>query len=134
MNKMIKLYQCSVGGMDACTGFLLVFFPVWTLHLMGMTQIPEPADIISFVGIFVMAVGMSYFLVRDKDVAGWEMQWRVTGVMRGCVACFLTWKILGAGWEVRWATVLVTDIAIAVIQFTGLKKGWLGNGELRIKN
>ncbi len=125
MNHKIKFYQWAVGGMDACTGFLLVFFPVWTLHLMGMTQIPEPADIISFVGIFVMSVGLSYFLVREKDVEGWEMQWRVTGVMRACVACFLMWKIAMAGWEVRWATVLFTDIFIAVVQFAGLKKGWL---------
>lgn len=127
MNSKIKLYQWAVGGMDACTGFLLVFFPVWTLHLMGMKRIPDPADIISFVGIFVMAVGLSYFLVREKDPIGWEMQWKVTGLMRACVAGFLAWKIFFCGWEVRWATVLFTDISIAVVQFAGLKKGWLRN-------
>ena len=132
MNHKIKLYQWGVGGMDACAGFLLVFFPAWTLNLMGMTQVPEPVDIISFVGIFVMAVGLSYFLVREKDVVGWEMQWRVSGVMRACVACFLAWKIFGSDWEIRWATVLFTDVSIAVVQFTGLKKGWLGNGKLKV--
>lgn len=125
MNHKLKLFQWAVGACDASTGVLLVFAPVWTLHLMGMKNIPNPADIISFVGIFVMAVGVSYFLVNREDVSGWKMQWKVTSLVRLSVACFLTWKILGANWEMLWATVLLTDLVIAGIQIFGLKNGWL---------
>jgi len=125
MNHKLKLFQWAVGACDACTGILLVFAPVWTLHLMGMKNIPDPADIISFVGIFVAAVGVSYFLVNREDVAGWKMQWKVTALVRLSVACFLTWKIFGAHWEMRWITVLLTDLVIAAVQIVGLKRGWL---------
>jgi hypothetical protein len=125
MKNKLQLFQWAVGACDASTGILLVAAPAWTLHLMGMTKILSPPDIISFVGVFVMAVGLSYFLVKEKDVAGWEMQWRVTAMIRVCVACFLAWKIAGEGWEVRWLTVLITDATIATIQVLGLKRGWL---------
>ena len=124
MNKL-KLFQWAVGAYDASTGILLVLAPVWTLHLMGMKNIPDPADIISFVGIFVAAVGVSYFLVHREDVVGWKMQWKVTALVRLSVACFLTWKIFGANWETRWITVLLTDLVIAAVQIVGLKRGWL---------
>jgi len=134
MNNKLKLYQWAVGGMDACTGVLLVLFPAWTLKLMGMTQPPTPVDTISFVGVFVMSVGLSYFLVSENDKIGWKMQWKLTGMFRAFVACFLTWKIFFCGWEIRWATVLFTDISIAVIQFVGLKKGWLDKKTLQMNH
>lgn len=128
MNYKIKLFQWSVGACDAVTGILLVLAPVWTLHLMGMKNIPEPADIISFVGIFVMAVGVSYFLVNRDELSGWKMQWKVTALVRLSVGVFLMWKIFGAHWEMRWITVLLTDLIIAGVQITGLKNGWIEAG------
>ncbi len=122
----IKLFQWCVGACDACTGLLLVLVPVWTLHLMRMESLPDPPDIISFVGIFVFAVGISYFLVNADDVAGWKMQWRITALVRLLVAAFLLWKITASGWEIRWVSVLLTDLTIATIQIIGLKRGWLG--------
>jgi hypothetical protein len=129
MNKL-KLFQWAVGACDACTGILLVLAPAWTLHLMGMVNRPSPVDTISFVGVFVMAVGVSYFLVSDEDVGGWKMQWKVTALVRLSVAGFLAWKIFassGAGWETRWLSVLLTDLVIASVQIVGLKRKWLDN-------
>lgn len=125
MNR-IKLFQWAVGACDASTGLLLVLAPAWTLRLMGIGSLPEPADIISFVGIFVFAVGISYFLVSADDVAGWKMQWKVTALVRLLVAAFLLWKIFVVGWEVKWISVLLTDLIIALIQISGLKLRWLG--------
>jgi hypothetical protein len=122
----IKLFQWGVGACDASTGLLLVIAPVWTLHLMGIETLPEPADIISFVGIFVFAVGLSYFLVNSDDLAGWKMQWKITALVRLLVAVFLLWKIMVTGWEIRWVSVLLTDLVVASIQILGLKRGWLG--------
>ncbi len=117
--------QWGIGAMDACTGMLLVVAPVWTLHLMGIQNIPQPADIISYVGIFVMAVGLSYFLVSESDCAGWRMQWKVTALVRLLVACFLAWKIFIQGWEMRWVSVLLTDLVVAMLQIAGLNMKWL---------
>ena len=126
MNLKLKLFQWAVGACDACTGILLVFAPLWTLQLMGMKNIPDPADIVSFVGVFVMAVGLSYFLVNAAEPKGWKMQWKITALVRLSVACFLSWKIFGQGWEMPWVTVLVTDLVIAAVQLAGLKQGWIG--------
>ena len=127
MKNKLQLIQRGIGAMDACTGILLVIAPVWTLHLMGMQNIPTPADIISFVGVFVMAVGISYFLTSDRDLPGWKMQWKVTALVRLSVGCFLAWKIFGQGWEIRWVSVLLTDFSVAIFQLVGLKKGWLNH-------
>ena len=127
MNKQnqIQWFQWAVGACDAFTGILLVLAPVWTLKLMGMKEIPVPADTMSFVGIFVMAVGLSYFLTKKDDLIGWEMQWKLTALVRLCVAAFLSWKLLAGGWEMPWITVLLTDLIVGGIQLTGLKREWL---------
>jgi hypothetical protein len=122
----IKLFQWGVGACDAFTGLLLILVPVWTLRLMGIEFLPEPADIISFVGVFVFAVGLSYFFVSSDDPSGWIMQWKITAMVRILVAGFLFWKIFFAGWEMKWISVLLTDLVIATIQILGLKLRWLG--------
>ena len=125
MKSRLRLFQWAVGACDSCTGVLLVLFPAWTLGLMGITRFPQPVDIISFVGVFVMAVGGSYFLVSGKSVPEWRMQWKVTALVRLAVACFLAWKIFGSEWEIRWISVLLTDLVIGVTQVAGIRRGWL---------
>lgn len=125
MINKVKAFQWIAGACDACTGALLVYAPAWTLRLMGVGRIPQPDDAISFVGVFVMAVGLSYFLVREDDLPGWRMQWKITALVRLSVACFLAWKIWAQGWEMAWATVLMTDLVVAGAQVAGLKRQWL---------
>ena len=125
MNNKLRLFQWSVGACDALTGILLVAAPQATLSLMGMEKSAEEAVPFSFVGIFVMAVGLSYFLPRETDLAGWKMQWKVTALMRLFVALFLLGNITLAGWDSQWLTVLFTDLIVGSVQFLGLKKGWL---------
>lgn len=120
----LKFYQWAVGACDTCTGLLLVAAPAFTFKLMGMGDLSGEVSVYSFVGIFVMAVGLSYFLTKTCDLQGWKMQWKVTALVRCAVALFLTYKI-ATGWDWRWVSVVLTDAVFGVTQLIGLKKGWL---------
>lgn len=128
VNKL-SLFQWAVGACDACTGFLLLIAPAWTVEHMGVTQVSMQTDMLSYVGVFVMAVGWSYFLVRADQLEQWKMQWKVTSMMRLLVALFLAWKMAFSGWDASWFTVLLTDLAVGLTQVTGLRLGWLSKGD-----
>ncbi len=85
---------------------------------------------VSWVGVFVFAVGVSYFLVSwrsdgESDLAAWRMQWKMTGVARLAVGSFVAWQIVAGGLEATWNTVALTDFLVAGAQFAGLGLGWL---------
>lgn len=120
----LKFYQWAVGACDATTGLLLVITPSFTFKLMGMGNIAGDLGVYSFVGAFVMAVGLSYFLTKPTDIQGWKMQWKLTAMVRCIVALFLIYKI-ATGWDWRWISVVMTDAVFGLTQLVGLKKGWL---------
>ena len=128
--KILRVVQALVGAMDTLTGVLLVAAPAFTLRLMGIREVPESLAMVSWVGIFVFAVGLSYFLVNWRgesaaDLAGWRMQWKITGVVRLAVGTFVAWQIVAGGLETTWKTVAMTDFLVAGAQFLGLAQGWL---------
>ena len=126
----LQLYQVGAGLSDTLTGAMLLVAPLWTLRLMHLTILPTPA-FASFIGAFVLGVGLTYLRVAFRSARGlasapeWASQWRGTALIRGCVAAFLFWQIGAAHMEPAWLSVAVSDAALALVQGIGLHRGWL---------
>jgi hypothetical protein len=124
-------YQYIAGLCDSTTGLLLVAAPAWTLHMMGLAIIPQPVAFVRYIGVFVFAVGLSYLWAAVRwpltvhAHIGWSAQWKITAMIRTLVAIFVLWQVITAGIETKWITVAFSDGAFAIIQWIGLKKGWL---------
>jgi cytochrome c oxidase cbb3-type subunit 1 len=133
--RLLKLYQLLAGLSDTSTGVLLIFAPAWTLHLMGVSAPPLPIAFASFVGAFVLSVGLSYFLVPASHPlsangrASWKAQWQVTALVRSSVALVLLSEIALGRMEPVWIMVAITDGLLAAIQWLGLSRGWLSHAE-----
>jgi len=127
--KFIRLWSLAVGGMDACTGLLLVFAPAQTLRLM---QVPEvaPAALIflSWMGVFIGSVGLSYALVL-KGSREAETVWTFTTVVRLAVAFFLVVEICSGKLPSAWLLVALTDGVVALGQWAVLRAGWWKGAE-----
>jgi hypothetical protein len=128
--RWLLVYQWLAGACDTGTGLLLVAAPEWTLGLMGIRHGPEPAVFAGFIGAFVLAVGAAYLftacLPMDAGHArSWQTAWILTALVRTTVAGFLTWQLSAGRMEMAWSSVALTDGALALFQWLGLKKGWL---------
>ena len=133
VRRWIWWYQLAAGGCDAATGVLLVAAPTMTLGLMGLTVKPEPLALVRYVGVFVLAVGLSYLWLAAEGpaVSGdrWRTQWQITALVRTLVALFVSWQVAVGGLEARWLSVAATDATFAAVQWLGLSRGWFGDGE-----
>lgn len=123
-------YQYLAGACDTATGILLICAPEWTLALMGVTHGAFSPAAASFVGIFVLAVGIAYLYATrvPMDAANaprWQTIWGLTALIRSLVSLFLFWQIGTKEMESAWLTVAFTDGALAVVQWVGLENGWL---------
>ncbi len=126
----ITVYQWLAGLGDAGAGALLLIAPVWTLHVMGIAVLPQPVVFASFVGVFVLGVGLSYPampLLWPRERTRWIGQWFATALIRSFVAVFLLAEVAAGRMEGAWLGVALTDGALAAVQWTGLRLGWLPN-------
>jgi hypothetical protein len=119
-----------IGLSDALTGALLIVAPELTLRLMGLHVPADALTFLSFVGAFVLAVGLCClyggYLAACGGCAGkLEIVWMLTAITRSSVAIFLATQVLSGTLEAGWLTVAVFDAACALIQAIGLRKGWL---------
>jgi hypothetical protein len=129
-SRWLPIFQWLAGSCDTATGVLLVVAPAWTLKLMGVQWLPQPIEFASFVGVFVLGVGLAYLSLarlplNAKTAPRWQTGWALTALIRSLVAGFLTWQILAGRMENAWLAVAATDGALAIFQWTGLKCGWL---------
>jgi hypothetical protein len=129
-SRWLPVFQWLAGSCDTVTGVLLVFAPAWTLQLMGVQRLPQPVEFASFVGVFVLGVGLAYLSIallplNAKTAPRWQTVWNLTALIRFLVAGFLTWQILAGRMEKVWLAVAVTDGALAIFQWIGLRRGWL---------
>ena len=121
-------YTALAGGMDAVTGPWLVLAPASALAAMGVD--PEPdAIFISFVGVFVGAVGWSYLWALQRwlthgDVAFLRAVWRVTILVRLAAGTYCATQIALDNLAPAWASVPVADFALAAAQLWLLRAGW----------
>ena len=134
VSRWIFLLTALAGVSDTSTGLMLVFAPAWTLNLMGLHRMPEPVVFASFIGVFVLSVGLAYLYAASLPWTAanrplWKTVWLLTALTRSLVAVFLVWKIIGGQIEPGWITVALSDGALALIQWLGLGKGWLNREE-----
>lgn len=126
MNKreIIKWWSVGAGGMDAVTGLLLIVAPLMVLRLLGIAPISDDALIfLSWVGVFVMAVGLSYGLALTGRARG-EAAWMFTGLVRILVAVFLAIRVVTGAMEPAWLLVAASDGLVAAGQGAILLAGW----------
>ena len=126
---VLLAYQWFTGLSDTCTGLLLYMAPAFTLRMMGI-QAPVVAEpYISYLGAFVLSVGISCFygglLVRkNARPERLETVWVLTAFARSAVAIYLVKAILFRELEPAWATVALFDASCVVFQAIGLRKRW----------
>ena len=122
--KFLKFWSIAVGSMDALTGLMLIAAPAVVLRLLGITGIsPDALVFLSWIGVFVLSVGLSYGLALGKR--GWgEATWIFTAATRILVAAFLTTKILDESLMRPWALVALADASVAILQIAILRAGW----------
>ncbi len=123
-------YQVLTGLSDTSTGLLLLFAPALTLRLMGVHVPADALPFLSYIGAFVLGVGIACFYGAILAmglffVERLEVVWLLTSITRGLVAVFVGVSILRGTLEAGWATVAVTDGAIALVQAFALWRGWL---------
>lgn len=131
MNRSILLaYQLLAGGSDTTTGALLLIAPAAPLRLMQL-HAPDGAMVyVSFVGSYVLAVGLSYlygaYLVACNGCRRrLETVWLLTAISRTSVAVFVISQVLTRTLETRWLTVAATDGTLVLVQAVGLRRQWL---------
>jgi hypothetical protein len=133
MNRPILVgYQLLIGLSDSITGALLIIAPEFTLRLMGLHASGDALPFISFIGAFVLSVGLAclygaWVVARRKSPFKVEVVWLLTAITRASVAIFIVNQILAHSLEAGWLTVAATDGACVLIQAIGLRKGWLAN-------
>ena len=125
-------YQLIAGVSDASTGALLIAAPVFTIRMMGMSVPRDATPFLSFIGAFVLAVGLSYLygalLVRRSGAAPrLEAVWLLTALIRSSVAIFILAAVLNGTLPAGWLTIAVFDGICVVIQARGLRRGWLSH-------
>lgn len=128
-NAIFVGFQATAGFCDTLTGILLILLPSFALQLMGVRQpIAEPI-FVSFIGAFVLAVGLSYLLFilpphNAYDLAAVRAAWLITGLVRLCVATFVLAACLARRLDPAWLTVAMVDYCVAAFQFVA-RRTWL---------
>jgi len=131
MNRATLLgYQLLTGLSDTSTGALLMIAPGLTLRLMRLHSPSDARTFISFIGAFVLSVGLACLygalvVVCKGCHSKVEIVWLLTAFTRASVAIFVVAQVLVSTLEVGWLTVAVADGACVLIQGMGLHKGWL---------
>lgn len=123
-------YQLVTGLSDFSTGTLLIVAPALTLRLMGLQLPADALPMLSFVGAFVLSVGLcclygGYLAARGACAGRLENVWMLTAIIRSSIAVFVTAQVLSGALEAGWSTVAFFDAACALIQAIGLRKCWL---------
>jgi hypothetical protein len=122
--KFLRFWSVAVGSMDALTGLLLVFVPGLVLGLLNIEPPTSDALVfLSWIGVFVTAVGLSYGMALGGRTRG-ETVWAFTALVRILVAVFLIVRILDGTLASSWALVGASDGIVGVLQIVILRLGW----------
>jgi hypothetical protein len=129
---ILLVYQLLIAFSDASTGALLMIAPAFTLQLMGLSAPSDSLIYISFIGAFVLSVGLACFygaflVYRRGRRTELEIVWVLTAVTRASVAIFVTAQLLTNTLDTGWLTVAAADGTCVLIQAIGLRKGWLAS-------
>lgn len=130
MNRSMLLgYQLLTGLSDLVTGAMLVVAPALTLSLMRL-HVPVNAQVyLSFIGAFVLAVGICHLygalaVYRGNCQRDLEMVWLLTAFLRSSVAIVVFAQVCVGALETGWIAVAAFDGVCVFVQAVGLSKGW----------
>jgi len=131
-HRLLLAYQLLTGLSDTSTGILLLAAPAFTLHLMRLQAPAAALPYLSYIGAFVLSVGLACFygallITRHRFTAKLEVVWLLTAITRGIVALFVLSKIATGALPAGWITVALSDGAFALLQLIGLSRGWLSD-------
>ena len=126
--RITVLYTFAAGAVDAVTGPWLVLAPASALAAMGVDPEREPV-FVSFVGVFVGAVGWSYLWALRRwllagDIAFLRTVWRVTILFRLAAGAFVLAQVALDALDPGWLSVPATDFVFAAAQVWLLRAGW----------
>lgn len=124
--KAAVLISLLAGGGDLATGLCLLLSPEQTLSLMGVAPARD-SSWARFVGVFVAAVGASYFYGLfcwrvARRAGALRTVWELTALLRAAVCCFVGVEIASGGMERAWSSVSLTDGFWALAQFALLRR------------
>ena len=127
---LLFAYQLIAGLSDASTGAMLIAAPLFTLRMLGLDVPADATPYLSFVGAFVLAVGLSYLygamlIRRMRGIQRIETVWILTAIIRSSVAIFVFAAVLKGSLAPGWLTIAVFDGICVLIQASGLRRGWL---------
>lgn len=123
--RFLKFWSVAVGSMDALTGLLLIFAPDLVLRLLKIEAPSSDAMVfLSWIGVFVMAVGLSYGLALGKHRGAGQAVWTFTALVRILVTVFLIIQITKENMALAWAAVAFSDGVVALVQMVIIRKGW----------
>jgi len=131
-HRVLLGYQWLTGLSDTGTGILLYFAPLFTLRLMGVHAPTGAAPYISYIGAFVLSVGIACLygariITLGASSEKLEMIWLLTTFSRSAVAIYVVKCVLAGEFEPAWISVALFDGIIAGIQGFGLRKRWLSH-------
>ena len=131
-HRLLFTYQLLTGLSDTTTGLLLVAAPTLTLHLMHVNAPADALPYLSWVGAFVLSVGLAclygaFLTTRPNFTAKLETVWVLTTISRASVALFVASQIATGALSTAWYSVPLTDGAIALFQIIGLSRNWLSD-------
>jgi Na+-driven multidrug efflux pump len=122
--KFVMGWSIAVGAMDAVTGLLMVVAPEMVLKMLGIAPVsPDALVFLSWMGVFVGGVGLSYVIALGDRRMG-QAVWMVTALVRLLVAVFVTWRIADGSLAGAWVSVALTDLVVAVVQTAVVRAGW----------
>jgi hypothetical protein len=129
---LLIAYQLFIGLMDTSTGFLLIATPALALQSMKLHAAEDTLVYISYLGVFVLSVGLAclyggLLAVKGAPADKLDVVWLLTAITRGLVAVFVVVKVASGAVEPGWSTVAFTDGTFTLIQSVGLARGWLRN-------
>lgn len=122
--QFLRGWSVAVGSMDAVTGLLLIFAPGLVLGLLGIAAPSADSRVfLSWIGLFVMAVGLSYSMALGSRERG-ETVWMFTALVRILVAVFIAARVIEGSLAPAWAMVGISDGVVGLVQLLILRKGW----------
>ena len=93
---------------------LLLTAPIFTTRMMGLSVPHDATPFLSFIGAFVLAVGLSYLygallVRRTSGVPRLEAVWLLTAIIRSSVAIFVLAAVLNGTLATGWLFIAIFD-------------------------
>ena len=133
MNRPILIaYQLLIALSDTFTGAVLIAAPEFALRLMGLHMPADAMPFLSFIGAFVLSVGLAclygaILMIRSGSLSKLKIVWLLTAITRASVAIFVLAQIVAHTLEAGWLSVALSDGACVLFQAIGMRKGWLAH-------